>query len=127
RRTAARRAGPRTGTRGAHGRARSSGRAARPRVPGLRDPARRTRLTLAHVARATGGKVEISHGPRAVRAGRAKVDSAQRWGYARGVTTLPRIKTTGEEGAAPSFAAFRELPRTGVIYVTTEASRRGYA
>ena len=39
----------------------------------------------------------------------------------------PRAKTgTGpEEG--PSFAAFREVPRTGVIYVTTEAQRRGYA
>ncbi|HET9621905.1 MAG TPA: pyridoxal phosphate-dependent aminotransferase [Kofleriaceae bacterium] len=27
----------------------------------------------------------------------------------------------------PRFAAFREVPRTGVIYVTTEAQRRGYA
>src|SRR5215475_3300422 len=46
-----------------------------------------------------------------------------------GVTTLSRIKTPGEpEGAAPpSFAAFREVPRTGVIYVTTEAQRRGYS
>ena len=27
----------------------------------------------------------------------------------------------------PSFAAFREVPRTGVIYVTAEANRRGFA
>ena len=42
----------------------------------------------------------------------------------------PRPKTgTGPQAApdAPSFAAFREVPRTGVIYVTTEASRRGYS
>ncbi|MEP6866526.1 MAG: aminotransferase class I/II-fold pyridoxal phosphate-dependent enzyme, partial [Deltaproteobacteria bacterium] len=26
----------------------------------------------------------------------------------------------------PTFAAFREVPRTGVIYVTTEATKRGY-
>jgi len=44
------------------------------------------------------------------------------------VTTLPRIKTAEAEPApAPSFAAFREVPRTGVIYVTTEAQRRGYS
>jgi len=45
------------------------------------------------------------------------------------VTTLPRIRTTGEpeDATAPSFAAFREVPRTGVIYVTTEAQRRGYS
>lgn len=30
-------------------------------------------------------------------------------------------------GDGPSFAAFREVPRTGVIYVTTEAQRRGYS
>ena len=28
--------------------------------------------------------------------------------------------------AGPTFQAFREVPRTGVIYVTTEAQRRGY-
>jgi N-succinyldiaminopimelate aminotransferase len=27
----------------------------------------------------------------------------------------------------PTFAAFREVPRTGVIFVTTEASRRGFS
>lgn len=27
----------------------------------------------------------------------------------------------------PTFAAFREVPRTGVIFVTTEAQRRGYS
>jgi aspartate/methionine/tyrosine aminotransferase len=44
------------------------------------------------------------------------------------VTTLPRIKTAEPEPApAPSFAAFREVPRTGVIFVTTEAQRRGYS
>ena len=44
------------------------------------------------------------------------------------MTTLPRIKTAEAEPApAPSFAAFREVPRTGVIYVTTEAQRRGYS
>ncbi|MFL5419842.1 MAG: pyridoxal phosphate-dependent aminotransferase [Myxococcales bacterium] len=38
------------------------------------------------------------------------------------------MKAAGEpEPAAPSFAAFREVPRTGVIYVTTEAQRRGYS
>ncbi len=47
----------------------------------------------------------------------------------RGVTMLPRIKTPGEPEPSPasSFAAFREVPRTGVIYVTTEAQRRGYS
>jgi len=41
---------------------------------------------------------------------------------------LPRIRTAGPEVVdAPSFAAFREVPRTGVIFVTTEAQRRGYA
>jgi N-succinyldiaminopimelate aminotransferase len=46
------------------------------------------------------------------------------------VTTLPRIKKPEPEpepAPAPSFAAFREVPRTGVIYVTTEAQRRGYS
>jgi aspartate/methionine/tyrosine aminotransferase len=28
---------------------------------------------------------------------------------------------------APAFAAFRDVPRTGVIYVTAEANRRGFA
>ncbi|HEX2685645.1 MAG TPA: pyridoxal phosphate-dependent aminotransferase [Kofleriaceae bacterium] len=43
------------------------------------------------------------------------------------MTTLPRIKTAGLEAVpGPSFAAFREVPRTGVIFVTTEAQRRGY-
>jgi len=45
------------------------------------------------------------------------------------VTRFPRPKTgTGPQvvGDAPTFAAFREVPRTGVIYVTTEAQRRGY-
>ena len=55
------------------------------------------------------------------------VDSATLWGYAGGVTMLPRIKSTEEPASPPSFAAFREVPRTGVIYVTTEAQRRGYA
>jgi N-succinyldiaminopimelate aminotransferase len=44
------------------------------------------------------------------------------------MSTFPRAKT----GSVPqsiehSFAAFREVPRTGVIFVTTEASRRGYS
>jgi len=40
---------------------------------------------------------------------------------------LPRIRTAGPEAVDdPSFAAFREVPRTGVIFVTTEAQRRGY-
>jgi aspartate/methionine/tyrosine aminotransferase len=44
------------------------------------------------------------------------------------VTTLPRIKPTGPEVVeGPSFAAFREVPRTGVIFVTTEAQRHGYS
>jgi hypothetical protein len=44
------------------------------------------------------------------------------------MSTFPRPKTgTGPQTAAtPTFAAFREVPRTGVIYVTTEANRRGY-
>ncbi|HTL86222.1 MAG TPA: pyridoxal phosphate-dependent aminotransferase [Acidimicrobiia bacterium] len=37
--------------------------------------------------------------------------------------TGPQVVVDG----GPSFAAFREVPRTGVIYVTTEASRRGYS
>jgi N-succinyldiaminopimelate aminotransferase len=47
------------------------------------------------------------------------------------MTRHPRPKTaTGPQAAVsegPSFAAFREVPRTGVIYVTTEAQRRGYS
>ena len=42
------------------------------------------------------------------------------------MTSPPRLKTAAEPAAA-SFAAFREVPRTGVIYVTTEAQRRGYS
>src|ERR1041384_1481726 len=44
------------------------------------------------------------------------------------MTTLPRIKTAGLEAVpGPNFAAFREVPRTGVICVTAEAQRRGYS
>jgi len=46
------------------------------------------------------------------------------------MTQLPRAKTgTGPQAAsdAPTFQAFREVPRTGVIFVTTEAQRRGYS
>ena len=42
----------------------------------------------------------------------------------------PRPKTgTGPQVVtdSPTFAAFREVPRTGVIYVTTEAAKRGYS
>lgn len=53
------------------------------------------------------------------------------------MTQLPRARETKEPkdpiqepklapADAPAFAAFREVPRTGVIYVTTEAQRRGY-
>ncbi|MFN0247844.1 MAG: pyridoxal phosphate-dependent aminotransferase [Kofleriaceae bacterium] len=45
------------------------------------------------------------------------------------MTQFPRAKTgTGPltvEG--PTFQAFREVPRTGVIFVTTEAAKRGYS
>ena len=41
---------------------------------------------------------------------------------------FPRPKTeTGPQAVGSGFAAFREVPRTGVIYVTTEAQRRGYS
>jgi hypothetical protein len=40
------------------------------------------------------------------------------------VTRAPTIPPTAD---APAFQAFREVPRTGVIYVTTEATRRGYS
>jgi aspartate/methionine/tyrosine aminotransferase len=44
------------------------------------------------------------------------------------VTTLSRIKPSGLDPVeGPSFAAFREVPRTGVIFVTTEAQRHGYS
>jgi len=44
------------------------------------------------------------------------------------VTTIPRIKPAGPDVAeGPTFAAFREVPRTGVIFVTTEAQRHGYS
>ena len=43
------------------------------------------------------------------------------------MTQHPRSKTATDSGSAePTFAAFREVPRTGVIYVTTEATKRGY-
>jgi aspartate/methionine/tyrosine aminotransferase len=42
--------------------------------------------------------------------------------------TFPRAKTgTGSPGGEQTFAAFRDVPRTGVIYVTNEAQRRGYS
>jgi hypothetical protein len=44
------------------------------------------------------------------------------------MATFPRPKAgTGPNAIEPSFAAFREVPRTGVIYVTTEAQKRGYS
>jgi N-succinyldiaminopimelate aminotransferase len=46
------------------------------------------------------------------------------------VTQLPRARAgTGPQSLVdqPTFAAFREVPRTGVIFVTTEAQRRGYS
>ncbi len=45
------------------------------------------------------------------------------------MSTFPRPKTgTGPQPTeGPAFSAFREVPRTGVIYVTTEANRRGYS
>jgi len=46
------------------------------------------------------------------------------------MTQSPRAKTgTGPQAASdgPTFQAFREVPRTGVIFVTTEAQRRGYS
>ena len=44
------------------------------------------------------------------------------------MSTFPRPRTgTGPQTVdAPAFAAFRDVPRTGVIYVTTEATKRGY-
>ena len=46
------------------------------------------------------------------------------------MTQFPRPKTGTAPLAIvepPSFAAFREVPRTGVIYVTSEAQKRGYS
>src|SRR3569832_188306 len=48
------------------------------------------------------------------------------------MTQPPRPKTATDSSSAsgasePTFAAFREVPRTGVIYVTTEATKRGYS
>ena len=45
------------------------------------------------------------------------------------MTQSPRAKTsTGPlTSEPPSFQAFREVPRTGVIFVTTEAQRHGYS
>ncbi|HEY6033175.1 MAG TPA: pyridoxal phosphate-dependent aminotransferase, partial [Kofleriaceae bacterium] len=48
------------------------------------------------------------------------------------MTQQPRPKTATDSSSAsgagePTFAAFREVPRTGVIYVTTEATKRGYS
>jgi hypothetical protein len=41
--------------------------------------------------------------------------------------TSSRPKTaTGPHNESPSFAAFRDVPRTGVIFVTTEAQKRGF-
>src|SRR5215831_15275976 len=46
----------------------------------------------------------------------------------RCVSTFPRAKTgSGPEPVEQTFAAFREVPRTGVIFVTTEAQRHGYS
>ncbi|CAN5755207.1 aminotransferase class I/II-fold pyridoxal phosphate-dependent enzyme [soil metagenome] len=45
------------------------------------------------------------------------------------MTQFPRAKTGTEPQSTdgPAFQAFREVPRTGVIYVTTEATKRGYS
>jgi N-succinyldiaminopimelate aminotransferase len=45
------------------------------------------------------------------------------------MATFPRPKTGTSPNSVvePTFAAFREVPRTGVIFVTTEAQRRGYS
>lgn len=43
------------------------------------------------------------------------------------MSTFPRARTGTGPHDGPTFAAFREVPRTGVIYVTTEAAKRGYA
>jgi hypothetical protein len=45
------------------------------------------------------------------------------------MSQFPRARTgTGPPSAdGPTFQAFREVPRTGVIYVTTEATKRGYS
>ena len=44
------------------------------------------------------------------------------------VPSFPRPKTgTGPQAVETGFAAFREVPRTGVIYVTTEAQRHDYS
>src|SRR6478609_1555758 len=45
------------------------------------------------------------------------------------MATFPRPKTgTGPNSIVEqTFAAFREVPRTGVIFVTTEAGKRGYS
>jgi N-succinyldiaminopimelate aminotransferase len=45
------------------------------------------------------------------------------------MSTFPRPKTGSgpQPTEGPAFSAFREVPRTGVIYVTTEANRRGYS
>lgn len=46
----------------------------------------------------------------------------------RAMSTFPRPKTgTGPQRDEHTFSAFRDVPRTGVIYVTTEASKRGYS
>jgi aspartate/methionine/tyrosine aminotransferase len=41
------------------------------------------------------------------------------------MANVPRVQTA--EPPTASFAAFREVPRTGVIYVTTEAQKRGFS
>lgn len=45
------------------------------------------------------------------------------------MATFPRPKTsTSPNGVVePTFAAFRDVPKTGVIYVTAEAQRHGYS
>lgn len=48
------------------------------------------------------------------------------------MASFPRAKTgTGPQAGSPAdpptFSAFREVPRTGVIFVTSEASKRGYS
>ena len=46
------------------------------------------------------------------------------------MSQFPRAKTGTVPPSSvdgPAFAAFREVPRTGVIYVTSEASKRGYS
>ena len=95
-------------------------------VPEL-DPAPNSASSSSELAlfafRASGEARGLRRRPREEAAQRGRYATRSRPGTSPGSVT-PLHPSDKDE---PTFAAFREVPRTGVIYVTAEANRRGFA